>query len=428
MGARRLATALNATRTCRLPPSPNPLSAKKCRYIRYGQLAFAQIVAPPSYRAKYLYQNVFSLNVKQPCSNVLFCDAETVYWGESMAFLLGKGTAVEWLRRRAVSSVEEQFVLPLLSLEGSRTRLQRHPSLLGSLTLPLHLIVATRENRRPSAHAICHLLVSPTDNYICLHVERGVFCSTPAFTFLQMASELDQEALLFLGMELCGRYGIDSDGRIFLRPQTCTPAHLLSLAREMVHVRGRRQALQVAPLVIGNSASPMESALTLILSQPLERGGFGLPAPELNRPLPVTGMARNLWDDDFIAPDLLWEEGKVVIEYDSDLHHSSGHRRALDATRRDVLAQLGYRAVSVTAEHMRTPRRLKQVAGIIASELGIVLPEASDEERQRQVDYQLRVRTLAEHPERLLAFGESNPSSKHNWHSRLVGQSVVSSH
>ena len=82
--------------------------------------------------------------------------------------------------------------------------------------------------------------------------------------------------------------------------------------------------------------------------------------------------------------------------------------------------------MSVTAEHMRTPRRLKKVAGIIASELGIVLPKVSDEEWQRQVDYQLRVRTLAEHPERLLAFSESKPPNKQNWHSRLAGQSVVS--
>ena len=163
----------------------------------------------------------------------------------------------------------------------------------------------------------------------------------------------------------------------------------------------------------------MESALAIILSQSLERGGFGLPAPELNKPLPVTGRARALWNDDFITPDLLWEKGKAAIEYDSDLHHSSSHRRSTDATRRDVLAQLGYRLVSITTEHMRTPRRLEQVAGIVANELGMTLPEVTDDQWQRQVEYQLRMRTLAEHPDQLLAFSKEAPVSRQTWHVRM---------
>jgi len=338
-----------------------------------------------------------------------------------MAYLLGKGTAVEWLRIAEGPALATQFVLPLLSLEGSRTRLQRHPGLLQSLTLPLHLIVATRENRRPSAQAICHLLVSPTDNYPCVRIERGVFCSSPAFTFLQMATELDETTLLFLGMELCGRYGIDHKGDVFLRPQTCFPEHLVDLATQMRRVRGRPQALAVAPQVIGNSASPMESALTLILSQPTEVGGYGLPTPELNKSIPVNGPARELWDDDFIAPDLLWEEAKLAIEYDSDLHHSSGHRRARDAVRRDVLVELGYRVVGVGAEHMRTPQMLERTARIVARELGIELAACDDEAWGRRVAFQLRMRTLAKHPEQLLAFSEEPQVRRRQWHVRPRG-------
>lgn len=333
-----------------------------------------------------------------------------------MAFLLGRGTAVEWLRGASGPALNEQFLLPPLSLESSRTRLQRHPELLGSLTQPLHLIVAFRDNRRPSAQAVSHLLVTPDGAYPALRVERGVFCSAPAFVFLQMASLLDDEALLFLGMELCGRYGIDAKGDVFFRQQICSPEQLGLFAAEMRRVRGRPQALAVAPHVIGNSASPMETALTLILSRPISSGGFGLPAPELNKDIPVTGRARDLWDDDFIAPDLLWEEARLAIEYDSDLHHSSGHRRARDASRRDVLTELGYRVVSVTAEHMRTPRSLDRIAGLVAHELRIELAQRSDDEWSRQTAFQLRMRTLAEHPEKLLAFSDTAPRRR-AWHS-----------
>lgn len=335
-----------------------------------------------------------------------------------MAYLLGKGTAVEWLRKATNSDLGEQFVLPLLSLEGSRTKLQRHPKLLEHLTLPLHLIVATRENRRPSGQAVCHLLVSPTDYYPCLRVERGVFCSSPAFTFLQMATVLDREALLMLGMELCGRFGINAEGNVFLRRQICAPVELLGLAQKMRRVRGRPQVLALAPSLVGNSASPMESALTLILSQPFEQGGFGLPAPELNKAIPVTGRVRALWDDDFISPDLLWESAKLAIEYDSDLHHASGHRRARDSSRRDVLVELGYRVVSVTAEHLRIPRELERIAGIVAHELGLKLRECDDEDWNRRVDFQLRVRNYAENPDLLCALGGELPSNVRDWHVR----------
>ena len=160
----------------------------------------------------------------------------------------------------------------------------------------------------------------------------------------------------------------------------------------------------------------MESALALILSRPVSCGGFGLPEPELNKDIPVTGRARELWDDDFIAPDLLWEEAKLAIEYDSNLHHSSGHRRARDAVRRDVLTELGYRVVSVTAEHMKTPRSLDRIAGIVAHELQIDLAPRSDDEWSRQVAFQLRMRTVAEHPEKLLAFSDNRPQRR-AWHS-----------
>jgi hypothetical protein len=316
-------------------------------------------------------------------------------------------------------ALTEQFALPMLSLEASRTRLQRHPALLETLTQPLHLVVALRDNRRPSAQAVSHLLVSPEGTYPALRVERGAFCSSPAFTFLQMASVLDEEALLFLGMELCGRYGINAEGAVFYRPRICTSEQLSTLAKEMGRVRGRPRALAVAPQVIDNSASPMETALALILSRPVSCGGFGLPVPELNKDILVTGRARDLWDDDYITPDLLWEAIKLVIEYDSDLHHLTGHRQARDAVRRDVLAELGYRVVSVSAEHMRTPRALLRIADIVGHQCGLGPVSPTDDDWQRQVSFQLRMRDLAEHPEKLLGFSDEMPRRR-KWSSRRV--------
>lgn len=336
-----------------------------------------------------------------------------------MAYLLGRGTAVEWLRHNQDAGLfATRYALPMLSLEASRRRLQRHASHTADLTRPLRIIVSLRESRRPSAEAVCHLLTTPDGTYPAIRVKRGLFCSAPDFAFVQMANELDEEALRFLGMELCGRYGIDANGRLFLRPQCCMPDALRTCAERLRGTRGRKRALAVAPLVWAGAASPMESALALILCSSPETGGFGMAPPELNRALPVTGRARDLWDDDFITPDLYWEQGHLAIEYDSDLHHGSSHRIAHDSSRRNVLAELGLRVISVTAEHMRTPRELERIAGIVARQLGCELPPCDEDEWGRRVAFQLRMRTLAEQPEALLGFSDKAVASRRAWHVR----------
>jgi hypothetical protein len=87
-----------------------------------------------------------------------------------------------------------------------------------------------------------------------------------------------------------------------------------------------------------------------VVGQLTEQGGFGLPWPTFNEAQPVNGRARRLWVSDFIAPDLLWKDAKLCIEYDSDTHHSGSERIARDASRRDVLEELGLRVVTVTSE------------------------------------------------------------------------------
>ena len=324
-----------------------------------------------------------------------------------MAFLLGWSTAVEWLRQNHdMGLLAHRYELPLLSIEASLRRLKHHAAQMANLTRPICLVASTREGRRTSREVATRLFTTPTGEYPAVRIDAGLFCSGPELAFLQMASILDEESLRFLGMELCGRYGIDAGGRLFERTQTCTPEMLLETALSMTTVRGRKRARTVAPLVWGGAASPMEAALALILGSSPEQGGYGIMAPELNRQLTVSGKARDLWDDDFITPDLLWEAGRVVIEYDSDLHHTASKRIARDSRRRDVLAELGYRVVTVTTEHMRSPRELDRIAGIVAGCLGQKLPSCSEEDWSRRTSFQLRMRRLATHPELLAGLPE----------------------
>lgn len=322
-----------------------------------------------------------------------------------MAYLLGYGTAVEWLRHNTNTALlSERYALPPLSIEASHTKLQRHAQAITDLTRPLHLVVSMRDSRRPSSITKCHLFAPSSFTFNAVRVDRGIFCCGPELAFVQMGNLLDEERLLMLGMELCGRYGISPAGTLFEREQTCTPEVLRQTAMELGRVRGKRKALLVAPRVLAGAASPMEAALALMLHEPPDRGGFGLRAPELNHPIPVEGTARKYWDFDTITPDLLWNDERVAIEYDSDAHHLASARIAQDALRRDVLAELGYRVITVTSKHMNAPRQIERVASIVANHIGQALEPISDEQWTTRVAYQTRLRRYATNPTELLGF------------------------
>lgn len=274
---------------------------------------------------------------------------------------------------------------------------------LAGLTIPLQLIVWCRNDRRRTAISQSHVLTTQDGFYPAIKVGEDLFVSPPEFTFLQMANILNDEELLFLGYELCGRYGIDGEG-VFAREQTCRPCDLTALAEGMPRVRGRRHVLTVAQRVRGGAASPMEAALAIILHTGRELGGYGLEAPELNKALPVEGAARRLWLDDHITPDLLWEWCRLIIEYDSILHHTASERIALDARRRDVFAEMGYRVVTVTTEHMHDPREIDRIAGIVAEALGTDISPRTASEVKVRIAFQKRMLHLAAHPEALLGF------------------------
>ena len=324
-----------------------------------------------------------------------------------MSFLLGRGSAVEWLRQNRNMRIvlpEARWSVPYPLLEGSRTRLKEYLPMLSGLTLPIQLVVWCREDRRRTAISQSHVLTTQDGFYPAVRIANDLFVSSPEFAFLQMASLLDEEHLVFLGMELCGRYGI-RDGKAFTRAQVCTPDVIEVLIDRMPRIRGRRAAQAALPRVLEGAGSPMEAALALILSSPREMGGYGLEAPVLNRSLPVEGHARELWVDDHITPDLLWERARLVIEYDSDLHHSASSRIANDAKRRDVLTEMGYRVITVTTERMRSRSEAERIASIVANALGTTVSTTNQDELASRTEFQARMRHIAQHPEELLAIG-----------------------
>ena len=80
----------------------------------------------------------------------------------------------------------------------------------------------------------------------------------------------------------------------------------------------------------------------------------GLPEPQLNRDVhhPVTGE----W---LGRPDFVWQEQRVIAEFDGDHHRSDRAQWQADIVRKRLLEDAGWRVIIYTADDvLRHPYRL----------------------------------------------------------------------
>jgi very-short-patch-repair endonuclease len=120
--------------------------------------------------------------------------------------------------------------------------------------------------------------------------------------------------------------------------------------RSGVHgVHRMRAALETRSVEVGITRSALEREFLSLLVE------AGLPQPEINQQ--VTGS------NGFRAVvDMVYPEHKLIIEIQSYAHHSSLEAFNRDAARLAQLTALGYRAMEVTAEQMRThPHRTIEI-------------------------------------------------------------------
>ena len=197
-----------------------------------------------------------------------------------------------------------------------------------------------------------------------------------------------QVGLVLAAMELMGTYRLAAPGgkTRYHQRALLTSSNMERFLEDIPHVYGRNRLDTALRLALPHSASPMETALALLLSLPEAYGGYGLPRPRLNRKKLVDNHEQ-LWSGGpSITPDLLWEDARLVIEYDSDeMHGGVGARKlASDATRANVLSARGYTVLRVTTLNIQSSADMERLARQVANHLGIDLTQPSDALRIRR--------------------------------------------
>lgn len=238
------------------------------------------------------------------------------------------------------------------------------------LSTPFHVAVFSTQQRRNLKDARCHIVAESVAKIDFFRVASGIVAPSPEIAYLQACARRPQEALVFEGTELCGRYALDPTGQKLLGRKPLTTIERLRLAAAYHRdIGGCAAAKRALPWLVENAASPREAVLALLLSLPNHRGGYGLPKPCLNHSIDLGVLAGRVADKSYYVADLCWPEARLIVEYDSDEFHLASSHLASDANRRMALNDRGYRLITVTRLQLNSAQEMDRVALALARAL-----------------------------------------------------------
>lgn len=231
----------------------------------------------------------------------------------------------------------------------------------------------------------CHVL---GQNLPYDHIDEltpGIFITDEAFTFVLAAEWMDRIEYLEYGYEVCGDYrmGLNPGDPYTEQPATTSKDEIVELLDQHPGKPGATRARLALRHIFDHSASPMESASAIALSLPTSEGGIGIRGIELNKPLEIPQRlwhctkARTLKIDALIT----YQRKELGIEYKGGFHDQA-ERKGADAEREAILAQMGYRIITLTSAQFGSQLAFHRAMNNIREALG--MPRCTDTEYQRK--------------------------------------------
>ena len=276
-------------------------------------------------------------------------------------------------------------------VSGAEDCVSRKTDVLGSMPeefaipgCPVDVLIFDEGSRRRSNSVTCHLWQTKLPKNAFFKV-RGVFVSSPEFTFLQMASKLPIEQLIALGCELCGQYvllprEVTHPGSLDEMPKRLSPltntARIETFLKAAGKARGKEKAIRALKYVVDGSRSPMETMVYMLLCLPVMLGGYGLPKPELNATIPLDDEARVIARRGHCEGDLCWPTAQLDIEYHGEVHVGSAQMKS-DVGRELGIEHMGWRVLTITSPQVFDADQFEVVAKEAAAKIGKRLREAA---------------------------------------------------
>lgn len=261
------------------------------------------------------------------------------------------------------------------------------PSMYGLSCDPLHLNVASPEDRRTRNGVVCHSINTSLPSYSYYRIEPSLYVCTPEAALLQSANNLSIAQLAMAVCELCGYYScIDESLEMSPRTSVGKIAAFLNRCSESSGARSAklRKALRYA---VDGSASVMETRLAMLLCMSTWYGGYGIPLPVMNHPVKLKNKAGAMLPvvSRTLKCDLTWPSKRFALEYDSDLHHASQYKLNHDSKRRAKIEMEHLHVITVTKEQMYDVIAFDEMAHAAAYRLGVRLRTARKDAMERKL-------------------------------------------
>ena len=238
----------------------------------------------------------------------------------------------------------------------------------------LHLLVSARNDRRKIKGVSCTVCSKDVPRCSFARTLGQVYVVRPELLFVQLANSLSLAQLLAIGHELCGTYRLGKepgDAPSYEVEPLTKVAEIRAYAQHAEGLPGRKRALQATQWLADGSASPAETALSIMFRLPYRHGGYGLGKPLLNHEIALSPTAERLFGRGSIRPDFYWPEAKHPAEYDGALYHSSREQAEYDERRRNAYAAMGMSVTILATRHLYNLELLDEMAQVIRKNIGI---------------------------------------------------------
>lgn len=187
----------------------------------------------------------------------------------------------------------------------------------------------------------------------------GLAVVSPAFLLAQFASRMDFLSLYILALEFGGTYSVNPHtGLLFSDRRKLLSSRLLNgivIKLQETCWPGISKLKKVAKNFCEGSASPMETELYTKLSLSTRDGGLGISGLTINSKIALSNEAKKIAGQPYVIVDMLHQQSKVVLEYDSRSYHGRVEQSQKDKQRRDALQKDGYKCYSVVPRQIAHP-------------------------------------------------------------------------
>lgn len=201
--------------------------------------------------------------------------------------------------------------------------------------------------------------------------DEEVYVASPELCFLQAANELPIYLAAKIGCMLCAKYVRDDEmamGQRNREPLTSVKK-INQFLNNVDRAKGLKKARYAIKSVVDNCNSPMEVNLAVMGKQPISKGGYALGEFEMNGEVILKSDMASFLGRKSCKCDMVWEEEKVVVEYESNMVHLDKNQHEYDKKRSTAIINSGYKIINITSKDVALLSRSDEMFWIIRKTL-----------------------------------------------------------